>query len=248
MRIAHLLITIANMFWHEKVFYPWPKWGKVGKNPKRPAANVKKCFLSLRFLFGRVRSLSVHFLSEAKPRPWDSRSCCCCWDNFQFFFQNGENCIKRNFSQKSSKTIVKFWAILRLSPFWPPKWPQILNLTWSARHDLGVPELFDFMNFFIRPLFLPQICLQILFDIFEHTCSIGTLRNYQNFVKSRRRPCEQSLFLLVFGWVEGGEVKTSLWRFSEHIRGKESSGPTVHLWERRRSKIEQRPFAGKEEE
>ncbi len=53
------------------------------------------------------------------------------------------------------------------------------------------------MKFFIPPLVLPQNCpLQPFLFIFEHTYSIGTLWNYQNFVKSRRRPFEQSLFLL----------------------------------------------------
>ncbi len=26
------------------------------------------------------------FLSAAKPRPWNCQSCCCCWDDIQFWF------------------------------------------------------------------------------------------------------------------------------------------------------------------
>ncbi len=40
-----------------------------------------------------------------------------------------------------------------------------------------------------------RLCdLERPFDLFEHTYSIGTLRNYQNFVKSRLRSFEQDLF------------------------------------------------------
>ncbi len=42
-------------------------------------------------------------------------------------------------------------------PFWPPKCPQKSNLTWSAMHNLGVPNIFCFKKFLIWALLGPQI-------------------------------------------------------------------------------------------
>ncbi len=99
-----------------------------------------------------------------------------------------------------AKKDCEIWSNFVLFIFWPLKWPPNLNLTWSAQHNLGVPKLFDFMIFFIHTFFLPQICPSIFLTL----STIGTLWNYQNFVKSRRRPFEQSLFLfpvpLFFSW------------------------------------------------
>ncbi len=100
------------------------------------------------------------------------------------------------YCQKLPKTILLFFVILRFFCFSTPKRPQNSNLTWSAQHNLRVPKLFYLMNFSIRPLVWPQICPSF-FKFFEYTYSIGTLWNYQNFVKSSRRPFEHSMLLFL---------------------------------------------------
>ncbi len=67
--------------------------------------------------------------------------------------------------------------------FWPSKWPK--NLTSSAQH-LGVPDLFDFMNFCVWPLKIPQ-------KPFEKFL-LGTF--LLSAFESRFRLFELSLFLL----------------------------------------------------
>ena len=68
-----------------------------------------------------------------------------------------------NLAKNGKKLLWNFKRFCVFLLFWPPKWHQNLNLTWSAQHNLGVPKFFDFMKFFIRPLFLPQISPSKLF-------------------------------------------------------------------------------------
>ncbi len=48
--------------------------------------------------------------------------------------------------------------ILSDSRFWPflsSKWPQNSNLTWSLQHNLGVPEILNFIKIFVWALLGP---------------------------------------------------------------------------------------------
>ena len=59
---------------------------------------------------------------------------------------------------KDFQRLAKFQAILSDLRFWPfvtSKWPQNSNLTWSVQHNLGVPEIFNFIKFSVWALLGP---------------------------------------------------------------------------------------------
>ncbi len=60
------------------------------------------------------------------------------------------------FARNCKKRFCNFLQFCVFLLFWPLKWPQSSNLTWSAQHNLGVPNLFYFITFFVRSLSVPQ--------------------------------------------------------------------------------------------
>ncbi len=50
------------------------------------------------------------------------------------------------FAKNRQKRFCVFSRFRGFLPFWPLKWPQNSNLTWSAQHNLGVPDLFCFIK------------------------------------------------------------------------------------------------------
>ncbi len=67
-------------------------------------------------------------------------------------FQPIVTCI---FAKNRQKRFCNFLTILRFLPLWPQKRPQNSNLTWCAQHNLGLPDLFYFIIFFVRSLYVP---------------------------------------------------------------------------------------------
>ena len=75
--------------------------------------------------------------------------------------------LRRGFTE-DFKRLAKFKGLCQKAPkkspilsdsrFWPfltSKWPQNSNLTWSAQHNLGVPEIFNLIIFFVWALLRP---------------------------------------------------------------------------------------------
>ncbi len=90
--------------------------------------------------------------------------------------------VASTFAKRSQKRFCNFLQFCGFLTFWPAKWPQNSNLTSSTHHNLGVPDLFDFIIFFVWPLLLPQKCLLkcFFFTFLLFGCS-KTLPNYPNF-------------------------------------------------------------------
>ncbi len=63
-----------------------------------------------------------------------------------------------NFQRTLSKSTKKL-PISSNSRFWPflTKWPENSNLNWTAQHNLGVPEIFNFIKFSVWALLIAWI-------------------------------------------------------------------------------------------
>ncbi len=97
--------------------------------------------------------------------------------------------------QNLSRTILRFLIFNVFGPFDPKTSKFTFDLI--RPHNLGVIPLFNVMSFLSGHFYCLKFVFQILFlantgTTFQTTL---TLSDHSNFVKSRRRPFEQSLFL-----------------------------------------------------
>ncbi len=138
---------------------------------------------------------------------------CYCQDNLQNFFIKIKLYILRrkdpvsNLSPlwltvlpKIAKNNLSVFHNFTFCSFWPPKWPPNSDLTWSAQHNLEVPNLFNFMIFLSDLSLCLKIWIQIysnLFSLLAPFCSIFHIFLFFSLSVFISLPqvFEQSLFL-----------------------------------------------------
>ncbi len=106
------------------------------------------------------------------------------------------------------KRFTDFLSDLRSWPFLTSEWPQNSNLTWSAQHNFGVPEIFKFMKFSVRALLGPWICNLNLYWQFSRNCLVTESGQFARVIPTFHDLTMLSLLLCATRSFKGPTTKT----------------------------------------